>query len=150
MRNTQVSFKAVQKDSDNSTMQIKEKWLYWFKDVLIHCFAQYHEQSAEVDYDQKIEWHSRDSLHAIKCSNESEIQVIHDLNVRFTNRSSSHSVRLWNQICDLHAKLKHHWSVQSSLTHQTSAYAENEKNVKLHNQMNTQLSKESRNITNIW
>ena len=28
MHNTQVSFEAVQKDSDNSTMQIKEKWLY--------------------------------------------------------------------------------------------------------------------------
>ena len=51
MHNTQVSFEAVQKDSDNSTMQIKEKWLYWFKDILTHCFAQYHEQSAEVNHD---------------------------------------------------------------------------------------------------
>jgi len=96
MRNTQVSFEAVQKDSNNSTTQIKEKRLYWFKDVLTHCFAWYHEQSAEVDHNQKIEWHSRDSLHAIKCSNESETQAICDLNVRFTNRSSSHSVKLWN------------------------------------------------------
>ncbi len=55
MCNTQVSFKAVQKDSDNSTMQIKEKRLYRFKDVSIHCFARYHEQSAEVDHDQKTE-----------------------------------------------------------------------------------------------
>ncbi len=130
-------------------MQIKEKWLYWFKDVSTHCFARYHEQSAEVDHDQKTEWHSRDSSHAIKCSNESETQAIRDLNVKSTNRSSSHSVRLWNQICDLHAKLRRRQSVQSSLTRQTSAYAENEKNVKLHNRMNMQLSKESRDITNI-
>ena len=116
MHNTQVSFEAVQKDLNNSTMQIEEKWLYWFKDVLTHCFAWYHEQSAKVDHDQKIEWHSWDSLHAIKCSNESEMQAIHDLNVRFTNKLSSHSMRLWNQICDLHAKLKRHWSIQSSLT----------------------------------
>ncbi len=39
MHNTQVSFEVVQKSSDNSTMQIKEKWLYWFKNVSIHCFA---------------------------------------------------------------------------------------------------------------
>ncbi len=149
MHNTQVLFKAVQKDSDNSTIQIEEKRLYQFKDVLIHCFARYHEQSAEVDHDQKTEWHSRDSLHAIKCSNESETQAIRDLDVRSTNRSSSHSVRLWNQICDLHAKLRHHRSIWSSLTRQTSAYAENEKNIELHNRMNTQLSKESRDIANI-
>ncbi len=149
MHNTQVSFKAVQKDSDNSTMQIEEKWLYWFKDVSIHCFVQYHEQSAEVDHDQKIEWHSRDSSHAIKCSNESEMQAIRDLDVKSTNRSSSHSVRLWNQICDLYAKFRHRQSVQSSLTCQTSAYAKNEKNVKLHNRMNMQLSRESRNVANI-
>jgi len=55
MHNTQVSFKAVQKDSDNSTMQIKEKRLYQFKDVSTHCFARYHEQSIEVDHDQKTE-----------------------------------------------------------------------------------------------
>jgi len=55
MHNTQVSFEAVQKDSDNNTMQIKEKRLYRFKDVSTHCFAQYHEQSAEVNYDQKTE-----------------------------------------------------------------------------------------------
>jgi len=55
MRNTQVSFKAVQKDSDNSTMQIKEKRLYQSEDVSTHCFAQYHEQSAEVNHDQKTE-----------------------------------------------------------------------------------------------
>ncbi len=72
MHNTQVSFKAVQKDLNNSTMQIKEKQLYWFKDVLTHCFTQYHEQSTEVDHDQKTEWHSWNSLHAIKCLNESE------------------------------------------------------------------------------
>ncbi len=92
-------------------MQIEEKWLYQFKDVLTHCFAQYHEQSAEVNHDQKIEWHSWDLLHAIKCSNESEMQVIHDLDVKFTNKSSSHSMKLWNQICDLHAKLKHRQSI---------------------------------------
>jgi len=39
MRNTQVSFEAVQKDSDNSTTQIEEKRLYQFKDVSTHCFA---------------------------------------------------------------------------------------------------------------
>ncbi len=55
MHNIQVSFKAVQKDSDNSTTQIKEKRLYRFKDISTHCFAQYHEQSAEVDHDQKTE-----------------------------------------------------------------------------------------------
>ncbi len=150
MHNIQVSFKAVQKDSNNSIMQIKEKRLYWFKDVLTHCFAQYYEQSAEVNHDQKTEWHSRDSSHAIKCLNESEMQVIHDLDVRSTNRSSSHSVRLWNQICDLHAKLRRRRSIQLSLTRQTSAYAENKKNVKLHNWMNMQLSKELKDITNIW
>jgi len=89
-------------------------------------------------------------LYAIKCSNESKMQVIHDLNIRFTDRLSLYNVKLWNQICDLYAKLKHHWSIQSSLTCQTSAYAENEKNIKLHNQMNMQLSKELRNIVNIW
>ncbi len=55
MHNTQVSFEAVQKDSDNSTTQIEEKRLYRFEDVSIHCFARYHEQSAEVDHDQKTE-----------------------------------------------------------------------------------------------
>ncbi len=133
MHNTQVSFEAVQKNSDNNIMQIKEKWLYQFKDVLTHCFAQYHEQSAEVDHDQKTEWHNQDSSHAIKCSNESEMQMIYDLNVKSTNRSSSYSIRLWNQTCNLHAKLRHHQSIQSSLTHQTSAYAENEKNIELYN-----------------
>jgi len=39
MHDTQVSFKAVQKDSDNSIMQIKEKRLYQFKDVSIHYFT---------------------------------------------------------------------------------------------------------------
>ncbi len=111
MRNTQVSFEAVQKDSDNSTTQIEEKRLYQFKDVLIHCFAWYHEQSVEVDHDQKTEWHSWDSSHAIKCSNESEMQVIRDLDVKSTSRSSLHNVRLWNQICNLHAKLRRRWSV---------------------------------------
>ncbi len=92
-------------------MQIEEKQLYWFKDVSTHCFAWYHEQSAEVDHDQKTEWHSQDSSHAIKCSNESETQVIRDLDVRSTSKLSSHSVRLWNQICDLYAKLKRRRSV---------------------------------------
>jgi len=55
MHNTQVLFEAVQKDSNNSTTQIEEKRLYRFKDVSTHCFAQYHEQSAEVDHDQKTE-----------------------------------------------------------------------------------------------
>ncbi len=54
-------------------MQIEEKQLYWFKDVLTHCFAWYHEQSAEVDHDQKTEWHNQDLSHAIKCLNESEM-----------------------------------------------------------------------------
>ncbi len=116
MHNTQVSFEAVQKDLNNNTMQIKEKLLYWFKNVLTHCFVQYHEQSAEVDHDQKTEWHSWDSSHAIKCSNESEMQAIHDLNVKSINKLSSHNVRLWNQICDLHAKLKCRWNIQSSFT----------------------------------
>jgi len=39
MHDTQVSFEAVQKDSDNSTMQIEEKQLYQFKNVLTHCFV---------------------------------------------------------------------------------------------------------------
>ncbi len=72
-RNTQVSFEAVQKDSNNNTMQIEEKRLYWFKDVSTHYFTWYHEQSAEVDHDQKTEWYNQDSSHAIKCSNESEM-----------------------------------------------------------------------------
>ena len=39
MCNTQISFEAVQKSSNDSTMQIKEKRLYWFKDISTHCFA---------------------------------------------------------------------------------------------------------------
>ncbi len=39
MCNTQISFEAVQKSLNNSTMQIKEKWLYWFKDISTHCSA---------------------------------------------------------------------------------------------------------------
>ncbi len=78
------------------------------------------------------------------------MQAIYDLDVKFTNKSSSYSVRLWNQICNFHVKLKYHQSVQSSLTHQTFAYIENEKNIKLHNQMNMQLSRKLKDITNIW
>ncbi len=77
------------------------------------------------------------------------MQMIRDLDVKSTNKSSSQSVRLWNQICNLHAKFRHHRNIQSSLTRQTSAYAKNKKNVKLHNQINTQLSKESKDIANI-
>ncbi len=77
------------------------------------------------------------------------MQVICDLDVRSTSRSSSHCVRLWNQVRDLHVKSKYHWSVWSSLAHQTAAYAENEKNVELHSQMSTQLSKEQRDIADI-
>ncbi len=51
MRDTQVSFKAVQKDSDNSTMQIKEKQLYQSENVLTHYSAWYYEQSFEVNHD---------------------------------------------------------------------------------------------------
>ncbi len=65
MRDTQVSFKAVQKDSDNSTMQIKEKQLYQSENVLTHYSAWYYEQSFEVNHDQKIEWYNQDSSHAI-------------------------------------------------------------------------------------
>ncbi len=43
MCNLQILFKAVQKSLDNSTLQIKEEWLHWFKDVLTHCFAKHHE-----------------------------------------------------------------------------------------------------------
>ena len=96
MHDTQISFKAVQKDLNNSVMQIKEKWLHWLEDILTHCSAWYHEQSSRVNYDQKIEWHSWDSSHAFKCLNENEMQVICDLDVRFTSRSSSHHVRLQN------------------------------------------------------
>jgi hypothetical protein len=39
MHDTQVLFEVVQKDSDNSTMQIEEKQLYQFKNVLTHCFV---------------------------------------------------------------------------------------------------------------
>jgi len=39
MCNSQISLKAVQKDSDDSIMQIKEEQLHQFKDVLTHCFA---------------------------------------------------------------------------------------------------------------
>ena len=65
MCNTQVSFEVVQNDSDNSIMQIKEKQLYWFKDVLTHCSAWHYEQSSKVNHDQKTEWYSWDSSHAI-------------------------------------------------------------------------------------
>ncbi len=44
MCNSQISFEAVQKSSDNSTMQIKEEWLHWFKDILIYCFAKHYEE----------------------------------------------------------------------------------------------------------
>ena len=94
MRDTQISFEAVQKDSNNSIMQIKEKWLHWLENILIHCSAWYHEQSFKVNYNQKTEWHNWDSSHAFECSNESEMQAIHDLNVRFTSRLSSHHMRL--------------------------------------------------------
>ena len=73
MHNTQVSFKAVQKDLNNNIMQIEEKWLYQFKNISTHCFTQYYEQSAEVNHDQKIEWYNWDLSHAIKCSNESKM-----------------------------------------------------------------------------
>ncbi len=51
MCNTQISFEAVQKSSNDSTMQIKEKRLYWFENISTHCSAWYHEQSFEVDHD---------------------------------------------------------------------------------------------------
>ena len=51
MCNIWISFEAVQKSSNDSTMQIKEEQLYWFKNILIHCFAWYHEQSSEVNHD---------------------------------------------------------------------------------------------------
>ncbi len=54
MHNIQISFEAVQKDSNNSVMQIKEKWLHWLENILIYCSAWYHEQSLKVNYDQKI------------------------------------------------------------------------------------------------
>jgi len=73
MRDTQISLEAVQKDSNNSVMQIKEKWLYWFKNISTHCSAWYYEQSFKVNYDQKIKWHSWNSSHAFKCSNENEM-----------------------------------------------------------------------------
>ncbi len=130
-------------------MQIKEKRLHWLEDILTHCSAWYHEQSSRINYDQKIKWHSWDLSHAFKCLNESEMQAICDLNVRFTSRSSSHCMKLQNQVRDLHVKFKHCRSVWSSLAHQTAAYIENEKNVKLHNQMSTQLSKEQRDIVDI-
>ncbi len=60
------------------------------------------------------------------------MQAIHDLNIKSTSRSDSHSMRLRNQICSVHAKFKHHRSVQLSLARQTSAYSENEKNFRLH------------------
>ncbi len=75
-------------------MQIKEKWLYQLKDISTHCFAWYHEQSSEVNYDQKTEWHSWDSLYAFECSNENKMQAIHDLDVKSTSKSSSYHVRL--------------------------------------------------------
>ncbi len=43
MCNSQILLKAVQKSSDNSTMQIKEEQLHWFKNVLTHCSARHHE-----------------------------------------------------------------------------------------------------------
>ena len=131
-------------------MQIKEKWLHWFEDILIHCFAWYHEQSFRINYDQKTEWHSWNSSHAFKCSNENEMQAIYDLDVtKFTSWSSSHCVRLQDQVRDLHAKSKCHQSIWSSLAHQIAAHAENEKNVELYSWMSMQLSKEQRNIIDI-
>ncbi len=111
MRDTQISFKAVQKDSNNSVMQIKKKRLYWLENISTHRSAWYHKQSFRINYDQKIEWYNWDSSHAFKCSNENETQAIHDLDIRFTSRSSSHHVRLQNQVRDLHAKFKHHRSI---------------------------------------
>ncbi len=131
-------------------MQIKEKWLHWFEDILIHCFAWYHEQSFRINYDQKTEWHSWNSSHAFKCSNENEMQAIYDLDVtKFTSWSSSHCVRLQDQVRDLYAKSKCHQSIWSSLAHQIAAHAENEKNVELYSWMSMQLSKEQRNIIDI-
>ncbi len=68
------------------------------------------------------------------------MQMIYDLDIKSTSRSDSHSMRLQNQICNVHAKFKYHWSIQLSLAHQTSTYFENEKNFKLHSWMSTQLS----------
>jgi len=149
MCDTQISFKAVQKDSNNSVMQIKKKRLYWLKDISTHRFAWYHEQSSKVNYNQKIEWYNWDSSHAFECSNESKMQTIHDLDIKSTSRSSSHHVKLWNQVRDLHAKFKCHQSIWSSLAHQTAAYTENEKNIKLHSWISTQLSKEQRDVADI-
>ncbi len=59
-------------------------------------------------------------------------------------------MKLQNQVRDLHAKLKHHQDVWSSLAHQTAAYAENEKNIKLYSWMSMQLFKEQKNIIDIW
>jgi len=56
---------------------------------------------------------------------------------------------LQHQVRDLHAKFKHHQSIWSSFAHQTTAYAENEKNVKLYSWMNMQLSKEQRDVVDI-
>ncbi len=108
MRDKQISLEAVQKSSNNSIMQIKEKQLHWLEDILTYCSAWYHEQSFKVNYDQKTEWHSWNSSHAFECSNKNEMQAIHDLDVKFTSRSSLHHVRLQNQVRDLHAKFKHH------------------------------------------
>ena len=43
MCNSQVLLKAVQKVSDDNTLQIKEEWLHWFKNISIHCSAKHHE-----------------------------------------------------------------------------------------------------------
>ena len=57
MCNSQISFEAVQKSSNNSTMQIKEKQLHWFENVLIHYFVKHHELDTEINHDQKIKWY---------------------------------------------------------------------------------------------
>ena len=36
------------------------------------------------------------------------MQVICDLNIKSTSKSDSYSMKLWNQICNVHAKFKHH------------------------------------------
>jgi len=58
-------------------------------------------------------------------------------------------VRLQDQVHNLHVKSRYHWSVWLSLAHQTAAYAENEKNIKLYSWMSMQLSKEQRDVADI-
>ncbi len=77
------------------------------------------------------------------------MQAIRDLSTKSADWSSTCSLKLQNKVRDFYAQLRHHRSIQSCLACQIATHFENEKNIKLYNQMSVQLSKEQRVISDI-